>query len=251
MKILIAIPSKNRVEILKQNALTWLKTCGYDWQVFVEPQDLMQYQIIVSDSNLVVIGGNDKGLGFCKRAIKQYANLHGYTHIFKIDDDVKGFTKFRQRLSDEEHAVWFKDFTIEIMEGLQLHPRIKAVAFPYHFEMYEKKKWEISKRVQTAYIVQTDAMHISDDISVFEDFATGLKIIADGNLVVKYGMAGILMGVKVGGGTGGHQSFDRFEQAKKEVIELRKIYPPLNFRKVDKPWKIEPDLSSVEIPKRL
>ena len=55
------------------------------------------------------------------------------------------------------------------------------------------------------------------------------------------------MGVKVVGGTGGHQSFDRKEQALSEVEELRKIYPPLAFRAVDKSWGIEPDLSSVKI----
>ena len=37
----------------------------------------------------------------------------------------------------------------------------------------------------------------------------------------------------------------------KEIIQkyelLRKIYPPLVFRKVNKPWEIEPDLRSVKI----
>lgn len=250
MKILLAIPSKNRTDVLKENALRWLPTCGYDWQVFVEPQDLIAYQTIVPESNLVAIGGNDQGLGFAKRAIKQYASLHGYTHIFKIDDDVKGFTKFRQRLSDEEHSAWFKEFVAEAIKAIESYPVVKAVSFPYSFEMYEKKKWEITKRIQTAYIVETESLYINDDISVFEDFATGLKIIVDGNAIIRYCMAGILMGVKVGGGSGGHQSFDRFERAKLEVEPLRKLYPPLIFRKVDKPWKIEPDLTSVLLPPR-
>lgn len=247
MKLLIAVPSKNRVEILKQNALKWLPTCGYDWAVFVEPQDFEAYKDIVP-KNILTLAENSRGLGYAKAFIKQYAKANGYTHIFKVDDDVRGFTKWRQNLSDEAHSLWFREFMQEITNSLQLHPVVKAVCFPYRFEMYEKRKWHLAKRIQTAYIVETESLYVDPAISVFEDFATGLKIVVDGNAIMRYGLAGIKMGVKVGGGTGGHQSFDRYEQAMKEIEPLRKLYPALSFRKVDKPWKIEPDMTSVLLP---
>ncbi len=250
MKLLIAIPSKNRIDILASNALKWVPYSGVDWKVFVEPQDLMQYQRYISESNIIVLPENNKGLGYSKQIIKEYAKAGGYTHIFKIDDDVRGFTKWRQRLSDEAMTTWFREIMFDVEKAFDIYSQVRAVSFPYGFEMYEKKKWEVTKRIQTAYIVATESLYVDPAISVFEDFATGLHIMAKGGLILKYGMAGINMGVKVGGGTGGHQSYDRCLQAINEVEPLRKIYPALNFRKVDKPWKIEPDLSSVKLAKR-
>ena len=54
-------------------------------------------------------------------------------------------------------------------------------------------------------------------------------------------------GVAVGEGTGGLQDFDRSQLAEIEAEQLRKMYPPLTFRKVDKPWKIEPDVKSIKL----
>ena len=249
MKLLIAIPSKNRVDVLEKNAMQWVPLTGIDWMVFVEPQDADKYAHFNLSNHGFVLPENNKGLGYAKSQIKKYAIENGYTHIFKIDDDVQGFTKYRQRLFKEVTAEWVKEFITDIKSVFERYSKVKAVAFPYAFEMYELKKWETAKRIQTAYICRIEDFHADEKISVFEDFASGLKIITAGGAILKYCMAGIEMGVKVGGGTGGHQSFDRFEQAKKEAEELRKIYPPLNFRRVNKPWKIEPDMSSVTLPR--
>ena len=250
MKLLIAIPSKNRVEILMNNTLLWVPSCDIDWKVFVEPQDFEKYKTILAEEKLVNIGQNDQGLGFAKQFIKDFAKVGGYTHIFKVDDDIKGFTKYRKKLDPPRTAQWVKEFTKDIEKSLELHPQVKCVSFPYSFEMYEKKHWEVAKRVQTAFIIETDWLYVNPKVSVFEDFATGLSVLVNGGLVAKFCMAGINMGVKVGGGTGGHQSYDRFERAKLEAEELRKLYPPLNFRLVNKPWKIEPDMTSIDLPKK-
>lgn len=250
MKLLFAIPSKNRVEILKDNALAWVPAVGTDWKVFVEPQDYEKYAPLVTEPNLVPLPKNNQGLGYAKQTIKAYAERHGYTHIFKLDDDIRGFTNYRKKLDPVDTAQWVAEFLLDIEKAFEEYPQVKAVAFPYSFEMYEKKQWEVTKRVQTAYVVATESLYVNPAVSVFEDFAVGLHILVNGGLVVKYGLAGINMGVKVGGGTGGHQSYDRYAQAVSELDELRKLYPPLNFRKVPKPWKIEPDLSSVDLPKK-
>ena len=46
---------------------------------------------------------------------------------------------------------------------------------------------------------------------------------------------------------GGMFDFDRSKLVTQEAELLRKIYPPLIFRKVDKPWKIEPDMKSIKL----
>ncbi len=249
MKLLVAIPSKKRLDVLMANALAWIPQCDLDWRVFVEPQDFEVYKESVAEERLVNIGANDQGLGFSKGVIKKYAQENGYTHIFKIDDDVKGFTRFRTVMRPvTKQREWIQEVLAKIEKSLIEYPQVKCVAFPYSFEMYDRKGWEVTKRVQTAYIIETEWLYENPKVSVFEDFATGLSVLVQGGLIAKFCLAGIQMGVKVGGGTGGHQSYDRAEKAVMEGYELRNLYPPLNFRKVDKAWKIEPDMSSVNLP---
>lgn len=251
MKTLVAIPSKNRIDILKANALKWLEHIEADWKVFVEPQDYRNYVPFLAShseapTHIVALMENNRGLGYSKQSIKDYAKAHGYDLIFKVDDDISGWTDFRKVLKGKEGAAQFNKNLKEIVEAFEKHPQLAVVSFPYSFQMFEEFQFKKTKRVQTAYITRVEDFHADPAISVFEDFSVGLNAIVQGKLVLYYG-SGISMGVKVGGGEGGHQSFDRQERAMKEIEELRKIYPPLGFRKVDKIWGYEPDLKSVKI----
>ena len=164
-----------------------------------------------------------------------------------MDDDIKGWTNYRKALKGEKAASYFTETLDKLIAAFREFPVLRAITFPYKFEMFEEIPWRVTKRIQTAYIVRTSDMHADPRISVFEDFAAGLSIVARGGVIQRYGLMGIDCGVKVGGGTGGHQSFDRSAKAKDEVALLKEIYPPLQFRKVEKFWEIEPDLRSVKL----
>jgi len=248
MKVLIAIPSKARVETLEKNAYQWIKhISGIDWKIFVEPQDFVEYSHVFGFENVKDIQADNRGLGYAKDFITSYAKSAGYDLIFKIDDDIRGFTDFRKKLKPEGTGRYLSALIPQLAKCFNIQPELGAIAFPYAFEMYDRKLWEATKRIQTAYLIRTDLMYSNRAVSVFEDFVAGLHVLTQGKKILKYCLTGIDMGVKVGGGSGGHQMFDRHAQALKEVEELRKVYPPLCFRAVDKPWKIEPDLRSVEL----
>ncbi len=248
MKVLIAIPSKARIETLEENAYSWVKyLVGVDWKIFVEPQEEDEYRHVFGYENVVAIGADNLGLGYSKMCIKAYAINNHYDLVFKLDDDIRGFTDFRKKMKPEGTAHYMSLLLKQLAVCFEKNEELGAIAFPYSFEMYEKKVWEPTKRLQTAFMMRTELMHAEKHISVFEDFAAGLWILTRGKKIMKYCLTGIDMGVKVGGGSGGHQVFDRHAQALKEVVQLRNIYPPLTFRPVDKPWKIEPDLRSVNL----
>lgn len=250
MKLLIAVPSKNRFDVLMKNAWPWLSKLSVDFKVFIEPQDITKYERLLSTPHIKIIERNNMGLGYAKAQIKKYAEENGYTHIMKVDDDVRGFTRFREHLADNDLVEWVQQFLKDCEKAFN-DERVGAIAFPYSFEMFEKEGWTITKRLQTCYITPTSLFHGNNRISVFEDFAQGLYVLTQGKLIAKHGLAGISMGVQVGKGSGGHQSFNREKQALAEAEQLRKIYPPLNFRKVKKPWRIEPDISSVLLGNKL
>lgn len=251
MKILIAIPSKKRAEVLRKNALAWVRLTGIDFAVFVELEDLKDYREMFQKEQvplkIVCLNESSKGLGYSKVSIKKYADANGYDVIVKIDDDVSGWTDFRTKLTPQQSAEKFKFILSESIDLFNKNPDVVCVSFPYSFQMFEQKDFKKDKRVQTAYIARTEYFHADPRISAFEDFAVGLNAIVKQKLVMKYGMSGICMGVQVGKGEGGHQSYNRERQAYSEIDVLREIYPPLKFRKVDKIWHYEPDLRSVKV----
>lgn len=250
-KVLIAIPSKRRAEIFYSNTYQWAPRLPMSIEVvvFLEREDMEAYQNITL--NKVTLPKSNQGLGYAKEQIKAYAERGGFEYIFKVDDDIKGWTDFRQRLDPIDSAAAIRSVIETCVAEMEAHPEIAGVSFPYAFQMFEPYRFKKSKRVQTCYIFRTKDFHANQAISVHEDFAQGLDSIVKGKVVLCYGMTGMVLGVKVGGdkgdSTGGHQALDRAADAMKAMAPLQKIYPPLRFRKVAKPWVWEPDLRSVKV----
>lgn len=249
MKTLIAIPSKARSETLAKYSLAWLHLLPdtIPWRVFIEPQDVAEYDAVLTPDQYVVLPENNQGLGYSKEHIKQYAIDNFYDVVFKMDDDVRGFTDFRRRTTPEETAKLLAHLIPQWGQMFEVFPTLGAIAFPYRNELYDRTEWERTKRLQTAYLIRVSCMHADRRVSTFEDFAAGLYALTRGYFLQKYGLVGLDLGVKVGGGTGGLQKFNRKELALKELDRLREIYPPLTYRVVDKPWEIEPDIRSVKL----
>lgn len=246
---MICIPSKNRVEILKKNAWKWAQHLGDSVRIFVEPQDMDEYALNFPIEQLVNIGQNGKGLGFVKKFMRRWCIENGIELVFKCDDDLKGFSEKRQVLNPEKSAEYFNKKYYEFVKLFKERANLKAIALPYSFMMFKvDEEWDKVKKVQSSYFVRTEYLsHDSFEFSTFEDFSVGLMIVADGGVVLKNNFMGQLVGVPVGEGAGGCQDFNRENQAKIEIELLRKIYPPLAFKKVDKAWKVEPDMRSIKL----
>lgn len=247
MKILFAVPSKNRVNVLQKFTWQWLKDFP-DARIFVEPQDFVAYSAAMPEAKIVRINQNNQGLAYVKYMIADHADFHGYDFIFKLDDDIRGWTDWRKRTDVAGSVKVFQQILDDARE-IFANSQIKAVTFPYSFQMYKKEKWSLTSRIQTAYIARTNNFGPRHGINVFEDFCTGLKIRVNGGIIAKYGLAGIDLGVPVGKGEGGLQMFDRDAMAKKEIELLRKIYPSLKIKTVTgKRWTVEP-IMSIPYPK--
>lgn len=245
MKLLVALPSKNRPDVLRSNALSWVDDLGFDYKIFIEPQDVEKYRL--PKENIVILPENNRGYGFAKVCIKKYAQENGYDYIFKVDDDIKSWTDFRKVLNPVETALQIKKVVALIEKKFERYESLAGVSFPYSFQMFEHFSFKKAKGVRTAYIFRTEEFYADERVSNFDDFAMSISAIVHNKFILTCGLTGMVMGVKVGGGKGGQQDFDRLEQSKKEVGVLREIYPPLQFRRVEKRWGIEPDLKSIKI----
>ena len=239
MKLLIAVPSKGRPEQIQKYTLSWLKFSKYPYKIFVEPQELSLY-----GENTISIEQSDQGLGYAKEFIHKYAVENGYDVIFKVDDDVMGWCGASRGGSKRgvEGAVLFDETIDDCLEEFEKHESIKAIGFPYRFQMFETSKWTgVNQRLQSCYIVRTDSLYPDRRISVFEDFHTFISIRVNGGNTLRYGWAGQDI-QDVGSNNGGHQLFDRRERALQEAKLLRQVLPSLQFRKVDRAWGFEPDM---------
>ena len=242
MKLLVAVPSKGRASLLHKNTYRWLSLTNTDWKYFIEPQEFDKYDISIDHK--VALPENNKGLGYSLNFIKQYALEHGYTHVFKVDDDViswNGKTRRRDKLNSHTN---FEQIITDCEEMLAKHPEIKAVGFPYRWEMWKYVKWAgINKRLQSCYLIQTDCWWANPDILNFEDFAEYLHLRVNNHIVARYGYCAMDT-VDVGTNKGGAQSFAR--SMKSALITLgimQQIYPALRIKKVKKPWGYEPNLT--------
>lgn len=247
LKLLVAIPSKNRVETLERYTWGWAKSLKFDVRVFVEPQDEESYLTVIPEANLVKIDANNRGLGYVKKYIQNYAKENGYDVVFKLDDDCKAHTDMRNPMSQERTAEFLNTVLPTLMLAFD-RKNLGAIAFPYSFQMFNlDEMFSKVKKMQSSYLVRTDLLCTPYEFSVFEDFSVGLWCMTKGFTILKFNYSGQVQGVPVGGGTGGIQDFDRGALVEKEAELLRKIYPPLVFKKVDKPWKIEPDMRSIKL----
>ena len=244
MKVLVAVPSKGRANELQKDTLSWLKKTSQDYKVFVEPQDYGAYREGMEGSDLIQLNDNNKGLGYAKKAIYEYAKANGYEAVFKVDDDVIGWYG-RDRKSARENS--YKVFEEAINAGTQTFEKyadVVAISYPYSFQMFEAKKWTgVNQRTQTCYLVRTDFIYPDPRISTLEDFATFIYIRVNNKITLRYGFAGIECR-DIGSNSGGHQSFNRDTQVRQEIEYLRDLYPALKIKKVEgKAWQYEPDLN--------
>jgi hypothetical protein len=235
MKCLLFIPSKARPGVLSSNALPFAKRTGLDYRIFVEPQDAQAYTM----NNVVHLKENDRGLGYATSAAKEYAVRNGYELMFKVDDDVQAIGNVEQDLP-------------RLIKAFEI-PSVGAICFPYSFEFYAKTNklfTKVNKRIQTCYMIRTEAFSPSPQVSTFEDFYQFL-LLRQAGYDTLYCSKHDIKCKPVGGGKGGLQVFDRKEMAKREIAIFQSIDPSITvISKPNKPWKYEPKFTGSKYKSR-
>ena len=241
LKILIAIPSKGRVEAIKKKTLSWLRGTIHDVAIFVEPSEFQAYCEAVSGPWIKIVntGQDNSGTMHSKAVMKLYANANGYDAIFKLDDDIGGWRGPDRKQTDSLGT--FENAIKDSLEVFETQPDVKAISFPYGFQMFKIAKWlSINARLQGCYIVRTDWMYADIRYKLIEDFANFVYIRAKNGITLRYGHAG--MNIDSMALPGGELSAKKKENMEQAIELLRELHPALKVRKVEgKPWDYEPD----------
>lgn len=258
--ILIAIPSRSRAEGLKKDTHSFIKHSKFTYKIFIEPQQYEAYSKLFDDSELVVIGANDRGLCYAKLCIQEYAKSKGFKYVFKMDDDINNIRVRNISALKEIHDVDRKFRTEEFLdkairdslEMLNTVPDIKGISFCYGQELRQEDLsiiWEkLNKRFQSSYIVEVDYLfpypeHI--DNNGFEDFDTFFNLVHNGYFVARHEQLGLDYR-PVGKNAGGVQDFDRHKAVLETKAVMSKRYPYLKWKKVNKDWPYEPCMKTTK-----
>jgi hypothetical protein len=267
LKLLIAVPSKNRYQpdgIFKYT-WNWLKHSKYVncAKIFVEPKEFSKYvKAGMPPRHLVCISDCDRGLGFVKTEIQKYALRNKYDVIFKIDDDFNYWRYLEHRLTgskipkmtiEEKTEIMFDPMVERCVSLLEEIPEIGAIGQPYRHQMYEftGDMWlTMNNRLQGSYLVRSHLMNpeLGEYIKCYDDFVTTFNVLKNGYFIVKYGLCEINYDIMKN--PGGLQDFNRRKVAleSKEIIEA--LWPDVVWKKVEgKNWDYEPDIHNTKFIK--
>jgi hypothetical protein len=236
LRPLAVIPSKQRPELFQKVCRPFVDNLGIDTIVVLEPEDYDQYDY----PNKLKLERSNAGIWYALTEAKRYAEENGYDVIFKIDDDVSAVGEIANDLT-------------EILSYFNAYPNLGAVVFPYDFEFYAKSKrlfTHVNKRVQTCYLIRTSSFRPREEINTFEDFYQFFQMVYHNEFTLFCARHPIKC-KPVGSGAGGHQAFDRKEQAAKEIAVFQSMDPTVGIIvKEDKRWYYEPKLNGTQYKSR-
>lgn len=164
--LLIAIPSKDRVDTFREKTLQVLG--DHDFTLFVEPQEASDY----AEWNPEVIPENDKGICYVMAYIKDYALKHGHDYVLKIDDDVEELDV--NALIKEAEYLFDKYDNV----GAVSCTRGKRDTWPYMF---------VDHPLESVFVIRTELMTDETDL-YWHDAMQSLKIWSDDYRIVQTGI---------------------------------------------------------------
>lgn len=208
-------------------------------RVFVEPHQVKDYCLFGHEDLIEQLPEDNQGLQYALNYIHKFATEWGFDVVFKLDDDVKGFTR-RGPVSVEV----FIQMLTDCLDAFEKHPKLGGIGFPYSHQMFSVNRWAgVNQRLQTCYLVRPQFLLAdASRADPFEDFIRYLLIRKAGFFTLRYGFAGISC-APVGKNQGGLQDWDRCAAAERSRAYIQELLPAISWRNVSKPWKQEPDFS--------
>jgi len=246
MKLLIAIPSKSRPYQIAKDTVRWLKDLkSYTWKVFVEPDELIHYELTCGEENCIDIGENNKGLGYVTRFIGQYAINNQYDLVFFLNDDMPHFISKKIGKGKSGYTVEVVNMLLEdIIPDISKDSKIGAVritgAMNHIYEMNGKQRKYTHKGVPLyhAWIVRPKYLaKLKDRFTHNNDTIVWLYIHKDNCYTLNYGLAAV--SYKDGKNSGGLQMFDRNQLTKDTFNELIKEFPDIKLQSIDRWYKYD------------
>jgi hypothetical protein len=171
------IPTKRR---LNTKTYKLFQDVGIEVKHFIEPQEIEKYQV----PNKVSILENDKGIGYVRNFMLNYARQNNYEWVIICDDDVVSFGIYNGKTIKQDASIWFK-----ILEKVNKLPfELIGINYTQH-AWHEKTNYSINKKFAEVCVlinVSKIKWNYRPEFNLKEDRDFALQTIKNGNGILRF-----------------------------------------------------------------
>jgi hypothetical protein len=171
------IPTKGRY-----NTKTYklFQEVGIDVIHFIEPQDYDKYNV----PKKISILENDKGIGYVRNYMLNYARLNDYDWVLFCDDDVASFGIYNGKTLKQDASIWFS-----ILEKAKKMPfELIGINYTQH-AWHEKTNYSINKKFAEVCVlinIPKIKWNYRSEFNLKEDRDFALQTIKNGNGILRF-----------------------------------------------------------------
>lgn len=206
------IPTKGRPQT---KTYKLFQDAGIEVKHFIEPQEIDKYQV----PNKVSIMENDKGIGYVRNFMLDYARANNYEWVIICDDDVVSFGIYNGKTIKKDATIWFDI----LKKAMPLPFEIIGINYTQH-AWHEKTNYSINKKFAEVCIlmnVKNINWNYRSEFNLKEDRDFALQTIKNGNGILRFNKYWFSC-PDVGSNAGGLQ--DMYKQKKDEESAKKMCY---------------------------
>lgn len=171
------IPTKGRLNTKTYNLF---QDVGIEVKHFIEPQEIEKYHV----PNKVSILENDKGIGYVRNFMLNYARQNNYDWVLICDDDVTSFGIYNGKKIKQDASIWFK-----ILDKANKLPfELIGINYTQH-AWHEKTSYSINKKFAEVCILMNVSKikwNYRPEFNLKEDRDFALQTIKKGNGILRF-----------------------------------------------------------------
>lgn len=171
------IPTKGR---LNTKTYKLFEDVGIEVRHFIEPQEIDKYKI----PNKVSILENNKGIGYVRNFMLNYAKENNYQWVLICDDDVTAFGIYNGKTIKKDAAIWF-----DIFHKVKNLPfELIGINYTQH-AWHEKTNYSINKKYpEVCVLVNVFKINWNyrSEFNTKEDRDFALQTIKNGNGILRF-----------------------------------------------------------------
>lgn len=171
------IPTKNRKQT---KTYKLFEDVGIQVIHFIEPQDIEQYDV----PNKVSILENNKGIGYVRNFMLNYAKSNNHEWILMCDDDVNSFGIYNGKTIKKDATIW-----LDILDKAKKLPfELIGINYTQH-AWHEKTPYSINKKfAEVCVLINVNKIKWSyrSEFNLKEDRDFALQTIKNGNGILRF-----------------------------------------------------------------
>jgi hypothetical protein len=210
------IPTKGRTTT---KTYKLFEQVGIEVHHFIEPQEIDKYNV----PNKVSIQGNNKGIGYVRNFMLEYARANNMEWILVCDDDVTAFGIYNGKTVKKDASIWF-----EIMDKAKKLPfEIIGINYTQH-AWHEKTNYSVNKKFAEVCVlmnVKKIDWNYRPEFNLKEDRDFALQTIKNGNGILRFNRYWFAC-PDVGSNSGGLQDMYKAKKDEESAKKMCKEWNP-------------------------